>query len=141
MSLGLRTYRTGRICRAGHDAERYTSTGGCVECLRVRNKDQAAAVREAIRPTDDGSRLFTYRLHPDDHAAALAYCQGLDLQRGRIPQAAPAIVEAPAILPPTATPEEIAHRRRQMFGAEPEPERRDLDPAMAAQLRAFGLMK
>ncbi len=28
---------------------------------------------------------FGYPLHPDDYAAALAYCQGLDLDRGRTP--------------------------------------------------------
>jgi hypothetical protein len=33
-SLGLTRYQTGIPCRRGHRAERYVSTGNCVECVR-----------------------------------------------------------------------------------------------------------
>lgn len=32
--LGLKRYFTGMPCKHGHDSERYTTTSGCVECLR-----------------------------------------------------------------------------------------------------------
>lgn len=38
--LGFTTYNTGKPCKHGHTAERYTSTGGCVECLK---KDRAGS--------------------------------------------------------------------------------------------------
>lgn len=46
-------------------------------------------------------KVFSYHLHPDDMAAALAYCQALDLQRGRVPFSpnAPARGSEPAALP------------------------------------------
>lgn len=34
--LGLQTYRTGQPCQRGHNAERYVSTGGCLDCLGVK---------------------------------------------------------------------------------------------------------
>jgi hypothetical protein len=99
-SLGQTRYSTGRPCRNGHMADRYTSTGNCTECLRANNRDVASALRQAKLPDAAGGRLFSYRLHPDDHAAALAFCQALDLQRGRSPQVAPAV--AAVDVPPMA---------------------------------------
>lgn len=37
-AAGLKTYSTGRPCHRGHVAERYVSTGQCVECLREDRK-------------------------------------------------------------------------------------------------------
>lgn len=34
-------FNTGKPCRNGHMAPRYTSTGGCTECLRVSNTGQS----------------------------------------------------------------------------------------------------
>lgn len=31
---GLRTYNDGKLCRRGHNSERYTSTGNCIQCLK-----------------------------------------------------------------------------------------------------------
>ena len=43
---GLKTYSTGEPCKKGHLSEKYTSTGGCVQCAldaakrRVANKPE-----------------------------------------------------------------------------------------------------
>lgn len=49
---GQVTYRSGKPCRKGHDAERYSSTGQCVECL----KDQATKTKSVAR--DARARRF-----------------------------------------------------------------------------------
>ena len=33
---GLRTYRTGKMCKHGHLSERYTKSGNCVACVKRR---------------------------------------------------------------------------------------------------------
>lgn len=98
-TAGILRYNTGRPCRNGHIADRYTSTGNCCECTKSANKDTSAKLRASRWGAS--SRQFTYLLHPDDHAAALAYCQSLDLQRGRQPQTVDAA-------PPPAGPGEFA---------------------------------
>lgn len=81
---GLRHFYTGKPCKRGHDSRRYTATGGCMKCASVYVKQYNKQVIEQMSARAHG--LFSYRLHPDDHAAALAYCQALDMQRGRMPQ-------------------------------------------------------
>lgn len=77
-------YYTGRLCAHGHDAERFVSTGACVQCNALR--------QQAFRSTRnyaENNRLagnFVYSMHPDDFPKALAFCQGLDLSRGRLPK-------------------------------------------------------
>lgn len=116
LAVGSVRFNTGRPCRSGHMSDRYTSTGGCIACLDQQRAQFAAVVREARRPVaDKTSRLFAYRLHPDDHAAALAYCQALDLQRGRQPAAAQAATGGPAEPPRMATPEEVQRHRANIL--------------------------
>lgn len=61
---GLKHYFTGKACKSGHIAQRYTSGGNCVECLAVSKVGQKAknAMRErrlfAIRSKDS----FSYTL-------------------------------------------------------------------------------
>lgn len=84
ISSALKFFYTGRPCAHGHDSQRYTSTGHCTQCLRERS---ATLQRNAKRAYIDRIRgYFAYPLHPADHAAALAYCQALDIARGRPPQ-------------------------------------------------------
>lgn len=71
----LTHFFTGKPCRYGHTAQRFVSTGSCTACNLAR----------AARFRKDAPRPFSYDLHPDDVAAALAYCQALDIQRGRMP--------------------------------------------------------
>jgi hypothetical protein len=81
---GLKRFYTGASCRFGHDSPRFVSTGACVQCNRVRadkyRKDKQATATARSRGA------FVYSLHVDDHAAALAFCQALDLQRGKVPE-------------------------------------------------------
>ena len=48
---GLNKFYTGRPCIHGHDAERYTLTGICVECAKYKAKqsyqEHARLLREA----------------------------------------------------------------------------------------------
>jgi hypothetical protein len=39
-ALGLEKYNTGKPCRNGHLADRYTSGGECLECCKIKNKDR-----------------------------------------------------------------------------------------------------
>lgn len=68
---GLKHFFTGKPCTKGHISRRFVTTGGCMTCNRERGSRYAVG-----QPTD-----FKWALHPDDHAAAKAYCQALDLQR------------------------------------------------------------
>lgn len=116
-AAGLTRYNTGRPCRNGHTADRYTSTGNCCECLKSHSREFAAVLRASKQPTEQGGRLFAYRLHADDHAAALAYCQALDLQRGRTPSPGQAVaVDAPPAQPSAnlVLPEHIQRHRAEL---------------------------
>jgi hypothetical protein len=106
--LGQIRYSTGAPCKRGHLSERYTSTGGCVECLRLFEGGFSAKL--AAKRIEAIQGLFKYPLHPQDVPAALAYCQALDLQRGRsphVPAAAPAPRDEAAVYAQIA-----AHRER-----------------------------
>lgn len=91
---GRTKYYTGRPCAKGHDAQRFTSTGTCVKCAAGYVKDYNKRFR--IRTNAQRAGWFSYPCHPDDMEAALAYCQALDLQRGRKPHMS---AEARAALP------------------------------------------
>lgn len=94
LAQGLPTYSTGNKCKHGHDAPRYTSSGTCKGCLDALRVDTA---RNKVKRLQ-GDHAFTYMLHPEDVAAAFAYCQALDLQRGRLPS---------GVEPPKAKPVEV----------------------------------
>lgn len=115
-AAGLLRYFTGRPCPHGHVAQRYVSTGACLQCLAVAREGTQRAAGARLRGQ------FAYPLHPDDHAAALAYCQSLDMARGRMPHVPP--TPAPPTRPRTA--DEIAELRRLALGriAEPAPDPR-----------------
>lgn len=87
MIAGALKYSTGQPCKNGHLSERYTSSGICCRC----NVEASRAITSRYKKIRNAKLQghFSYALHPDDHAAALAYCQALDLQRGRLPPAAP----------------------------------------------------
>jgi hypothetical protein len=46
-AFGLKRFYTGQPCQWGHDAERYTCDGGCVECHR--NPTSQCSARELAR--------------------------------------------------------------------------------------------
>lgn len=115
IAQGSTYYYTGKPCKQGHEAPRYTSTCNCTECARLMRQGKAQAARKAS--TSRARGWFGYPLHPDDMAAALAYCQGLDLARGRQPYVDP----TPAAHTPR-TPEQIDELRRLALGRVPYPE-------------------
>lgn len=108
---GKKRYFTGEPCSQGHKAERYVSTGNCVACQRAHAKRYAGDVKHDYRASLRGH--FSYPLHPDDVAAALAYCQALDLQRGR----APHVPTAPAPRDEAAVYAQIAAHRERVAGS------------------------
>lgn len=94
---GQRFYLPVEPCANGHQSPRYVSTGHCTACLKDRRDADRQVAQDAARAAGMGSRLFTYPLHPDDHAHALAVCQALDLARGRTPR-----LDARDVTPPKA---------------------------------------
>jgi hypothetical protein len=69
-----------------------------------------------------GVRHFVYPLHPDDHAQALAFCQGLDLQRGRMPTAGQAVEAQPVDAPAITAPDWLARVRSGQDATPPPPD-------------------
>jgi len=101
-------YFTGKPCRDGHTAPRYVSTGNCTQCQKERSASVASLMRKGKVSRIQGH--FSYPLHADDFAAALAYCQALDMQRGirpKTPKAEPKLA--------TLTTEQLLQRRNDIF--------------------------
>lgn len=103
---GRKRFYTGKPCKYGHDAQRFVTTGNCVACNAARSK-MFANTKSAERGK------FIYPLHPDDHAAAWAYCQALDLARGYVPQTD----VTPRGAEPLALPADIARHRQTLLDA------------------------
>lgn len=140
---GHKRYYTGRLCNRGHDCQRFTSTGGCLKCASVYVKEYNKRLTEKAAHRSTGT--FSYPLHPDDHAAALAYCQALDMQRGNTPKN---VVVAPPPEPFDAQAArdrvfgKMADKKMTSHALNPTPtQSRALHPDMEAQLRAFGVIK
>ena len=107
---GLKRYSTGKPCSKGHNAPRFTSTGVCTQCAAGYVKEYNGRLRKVTDAKRAG--IFTYPLHPDDVAAALAYCQALDLQRGRMPHSPP----APGLMELKPTAEQMRAMRERAYG-------------------------
>lgn len=114
LAQGRKHFYSGKPCKYGHDSARFTSTGACMACNAARSKLFAQGVAE---------RNFVYSLHPDDYAAALAYCQALDLQRGRVPSTPKtlAIIPTPRHAEPAALPADLARHRQAVVAAHTPP--------------------
>lgn len=83
-TVGLKRFFTGRPCKNGHLAERFVSTGTCVEC--AKNAVQSHRLR--FRSSLPWSTL-TAKLHPADHAAVMDYVDRLNMARGLPPTPRP----------------------------------------------------
>lgn len=69
VKLNVRRYFTGRPCRRGHLAERFTSSGQCVACMKK-------AVGMFVR--------FSVEAHQDDRVAVELFAHGLAAARGHV---------------------------------------------------------
>ncbi len=109
---GRKRFYTGKPCIHNHLAQRFVTTGGCVACNADRSKLFSKDANAKINATRQG--LFTYPLHKDDFAAALAYCQGLDLTSGRRPYV-PAGPTISSYAEPFHMPAHIAKHRAELL--------------------------
>lgn len=50
--LGLTRYRTNRLCRNGHRADRFTLNGGCVRCTQEASRAWKERNRERVRESN-----------------------------------------------------------------------------------------
>lgn len=137
LSSGNRFYESGKPCARGHLGPRYAATGHCVQCLKDARTSSQRLRNTGLAAAAEGLALFAYKLHPDDHAAALACCQALDLQRGRLPQVRSALEPVPAAPAyDAAMAREIAVRRAELAGARrPAPE----EDSLPEEFRRHGL--
>ncbi len=105
-NIGSYKYFTGKPCKHGHIAERYTKTCVCVECHKSAN------AKTMLRTTllMQGMRPLTLKAHPLDHPTLQQFAWQLAAARGiHLPQPAQA-VPAAAAPPPTD-----AQRKWQMW--------------------------
>jgi hypothetical protein len=90
LAAGLKRFMTGRACRNGHVAERYVSSGACVECDRK--------LWQQVRPQLDMEvRRIYIRVPRNQPAARMAFLEK------RLQAAADAYF-APRPVPEGATP-------------------------------------
>lgn len=81
-NAGLQRFFTGRPCREGHTAERYTSSGNCIAC----RESFTVGTHNAF----PGAVLVPARwMHPDDAAAFFPWIEQRDVARGFPAQARP----------------------------------------------------
>ncbi len=104
---GQSQYYTGKPCNKGHDGPRYTASGICCKCNALASKAYNNKMR--FVSNNIAADNFIYNLHPADHAAAEAYCQALDMQRGIKPSKQLKRQQAPH---PHSNPAEAIQRTR-----------------------------
>lgn len=79
-ALGLKRYYTGRRCSKGHDAERFTSNGGCVECVNRKLPAQHRGVQNACNvgwPKRAMVFAVNFRPTPEEIEAAFFYAEAV----------------------------------------------------------------
>jgi hypothetical protein len=55
IALGQITYFTGKPCRRGHVADRYTMAGNCRECAREAGRAELARIRQLRKTSAAGA--------------------------------------------------------------------------------------
>ncbi len=45
ISAGKSVYYTGKVCKNGHDAVRYVTSGTCIECQRLSRLQERALIK------------------------------------------------------------------------------------------------
>ena len=126
--LNYKHFYTGLVCKHGHKDRRFTSTGGCVQCGRVA---------AAQYTTDTLRGDFCYPLHRDDRPAALAYCQALDMARGRTPHVPRKPIPTGAELAAQANMEIADIRKREPEMLRQLDLERNLPPKITDEMKRF----
>lgn len=105
---GVKTYRTGKPCKRGHNSPRYASTGCCVECVKLPGK----MAREIRAARSKGRMEFTCMIDIRDYDTLDAVAKSLQLARVKETGAPfePEVKERRAIR--AAKSHEIANARR-----------------------------
>lgn len=47
-TCGLKRYYTGKLCKHGHDSERWVHNGHCVECTMESNRRRQAEIKRLM---------------------------------------------------------------------------------------------
>jgi hypothetical protein len=90
MLIGNHLYFTGKACKQGHIAPRYTKICACTECHRENNKRQMAKTTLAMQ----GVKVVWIRLHKDDVQKVTDAVDLMNMMRGlNVPQSpSPSII-------------------------------------------------
>lgn len=97
---GLKRYYTGERCRHGHDAERFVSNAGCVQCVNPFKARRSAFDHRAIPYMPVG--LWVHKaLDETQHKVLTEYLQRciLEFVAVNLPNEAPLVLGPPADLP------------------------------------------
>lgn len=79
---GEKYYKTGRSCKHGHEDLRYTISGICVECNRMRSRRNSLRIRQIAIKKGYGLKTKTLAFHPDDEQLIRSYVKALLFDRG-----------------------------------------------------------
>lgn len=82
--LGCRKYFTGKVCRNGHVAERYTQSGTCVDCLAETNSARTVPIADFP--------LVELRLRATQADGALLIKTAIAVTQVRFPTVSPVLV-------------------------------------------------
>lgn len=78
---GLPTYNTGKPCTNGHLSDRYTASGGCIECIKgyasMNNAKNASKVMDNIARLNSETEVVNIFVHDDDVVAIKAVLDDL----------------------------------------------------------------
>jgi len=72
---GLKRYYTATPCVKGHDAQRYVSTGGCVDCLTKQFKFRRSAYSHDLGAFTPSNLWAPKSLTPEESKALERYVQ------------------------------------------------------------------
>jgi hypothetical protein len=72
--MGSFKFYTGKACKHGHLAYRYTKTGNCVQCMRM---NQQRYTKELHANLSAGLGYIKVPAYPSDRKAVLAYAEAL----------------------------------------------------------------
>ena len=82
MNAGEKYYASGRKCKYNHPDCRYTMNGVCVECHRVRSKNNAQRIKENMMARGYGLDIISIKVHPEDKETLELFSKALLFDRG-----------------------------------------------------------